>query len=512
MKIVLAAYAALAAATPSPASAADPDFAPLARLIEQTKQATAHPSGTAVAVVKDGRVIYEGYFGDADIAAHTPVTRDTAFYIASATKPFFALNALLKDEAGQLDMRMSMREMFPDLRFAGFNPDAVTLGDLLVHGSGVDNPPLVWATAFSGVHDAASRRALVALSAPDPEAAHGVFKYTNVGYNIASVWMDERFGVPWQTQLDRAIFQPLGMHHTTARISRAEGAGWTVARPYSLAAEDPRVPLYLTKSDQTLQAAGGVVSTAPDLARFLLAQFPDARAGGLPAAAIMRSHQIRIGLDAKYQDFPRTGYAWGWYAGPYKGKPMLHHFGGFAGFHAHLSFMPAEGIGLVVVNNEDVLGAQLSNLVADHVYGLLLGEADVATTSARRFEELRAKAQAFRRNTLAKREEIRARTWHLSAPRDRYVGTYRHELLGDMRVTPEGPDGLRLRWGRLDAVATGAAEPDQLRVEFVPNSGQLLAFTVNDARVEALAFDGMVFRRRVDAGASPSAESAVPLR
>ncbi len=166
----------------------------------------------------------------------------------------------------------------------------------------------------------------------------------------------------------------------------------------------------------------------------------------------------------------------------------------------------------MVLNNEDVLGAQLSNLVADHVYGLLLGEADVATTSARRFEELQAKAQAFRRNTLAKREEIRARAWHLSAPRDRYVGTYRHELLGDMRVTPEGPDGLRLRWGRLGAVATGAGEPDQLRVEFVPNSGQLLAFTVNDARVEALAFDGMVFRRRVDAGASPSAESAVPLR
>ncbi len=513
MKILLAACAVLAVATALPASAAaDPDFAPLARLIEQTKQATAHPSGTAVAVVKDGRVIYEGYFGEADIAAHTPVTGDTVFYIASATKPFFALNALLKEEAGQLDMRMSMREMFPDLQFTGFDPGAVSLGDLLVHGSGVDNPPLVWATAFSGVHDAASRRALVALSMPDPDAAHGVFKYTNVGYNIASVWMDERFDMPWQAQLDRAIFQPLGMRHTTARISQAEAAGWTLAKPYSWASEDPRVPLYLAKSDDTMQAAGGLVSTAPDLARFLLAQFPDARAGGLPAAAIRRSHQIRIGLDAKYQDFPRTGYAWGWYAGPYKGKAMLHHFGGFAGFHAHLSFMPAEGIGLVVLNNEDVLGTQLTNLIADHVYGLLLGEADLAANSARRFGELQANAQAFRRNTRAKREEIRARAWHLSAPRERYVGTYRHALLGDVVVTPEGPDGLRVRWGRLDAVATGAEPPDHVRIEFVPNSGQLLAFTVKDARVEALAFDGMVFDKRADAAPSPPARSAASPR
>lgn len=496
MKHFLAAM--LLAAMPAIASAGDPDFAPLARLIRQTKDATAHPSGTAVAVVKDGKVIYEGYFGDADIAAHVPVTRDTVFYIASATKPFFALNALIEEQAGQLDMRISMREMFPDLRFTGFDAATVTLGDLLVHGSGVDNPPLVWATAFSGVHDAASRRALVALSAPDPEATHGSFKYTNVGYNIASVWMDERFGTPWQTQLERAIFQPLGMRHTTARISRAHAAGWILAKPYSFASDEPGVPLYLAKSDDTMQAAGGLVSTAPDLARFLLAQFPDARAGGPPATAIMRSHQTRIGLDAKYQDFQRTGYAWGWYTGPYKGRRMLHHFGGFAGFHAHLSFLPEEGIGLVVLNNEDMLGAQLTNLIADHVYGLLLGEADIATTSARRFAELQEKARAFRRNMLAKREEIRARAWHLSAPRDRYVGTYRHALLGDLIVTPEGPQGLRLRWGRLDAVATGGEETDQIRVEFVPNSGQWLAFAVKGEQVESIGFDGMAFRK-VDA-------------
>lgn len=508
MKHFLAAVAFWVATLPAPASAADPDFAPLSRLIQQTKDATGLPSGTAVAVVKDGKVIYEGYFGEADIAARTRVSRDTVFYIASATKPFFALNALLKEDAGQLDMRLSMREMFPDLRFTGFDADAVTLGDLLVHGSGVDNPPLAWATAFSGLHDAASRRALVRVSTADPEAAHGTFKYTNVGYNIASVWMDTRFGAPWQTQLENAIFQPLGMRHTTARISRAQAAGWTLAKPYSMASEDPRVPLYLTKSDDTMQAAGGLVSTAPDLARFLLAQFPDARVGGLPAATILRSHQTRIGLEAKYQDFQRSGYAWGWYTGPYKGRTMLHHFGGFAGFHAHLSFMPAEGIGLVVLNNEDVLGAQLTNLIADHVYSLLLGEVEVTANSGRRFAELQARAQAFRRGTLAKREEIRARAWHLSLPRDRYAGTYHHDLLGNMVVAPEGPDSLRIRWGRLEAVATGSDEADQVRIEFVPNSGQLLAFTVKDARVESIAFDGMVFRKTDGAAAAKGSRPA----
>ncbi|MGM9451672.1 serine hydrolase, partial [Klebsiella sp. K47] len=69
-----------------------------------TKAATGLPSGTAVVVVKDGKVIHEGYYGLADIAAGTPVTADTVFYIASATKPFFALNALQREAAGELDM------------------------------------------------------------------------------------------------------------------------------------------------------------------------------------------------------------------------------------------------------------------------------------------------------------------------------------------------------------------------------------------------------------------------
>ena len=50
-----------------------PDFAPLARLVEETKRVTGQPSGTAVAVVKDGKVIYQGYFGYADIGKKLPV-------------------------------------------------------------------------------------------------------------------------------------------------------------------------------------------------------------------------------------------------------------------------------------------------------------------------------------------------------------------------------------------------------------------------------------------------------
>ena len=477
--------------------AATPDFAPLTNLIEKAKTATTLPSGTAIAVVRDGKIVYEGYFGFADIEAKTPVTRDTVFYIASATKPFLALNVLLNESAGKLDTQSSLQQMFPQTRFAEFEASAVTVKDLLLHTSGVDNQPLVWATAYSGNHDAASRAGLVAASYPHAKAKRGTFEYTNVGYNIVSVWLDRQVGKPWQQQLDEGIFAPLQMRHTSASIRAALAAGWTIAKPYSFASAQPRESVYLRKSDSTMHAAGGLVSTAPDLATFLIAELAaaaaDEPAAGM-AAAMARSQVPQAEFEQRYMDFSRTGYAWGWYSGEYKGRRLLHHFGGFAGFHAHLSFMPQENIGLVVLNNEDFFGAQMTNLIADYVYGTLLEQPDVATAAARRFAELEAKAQAFRASAAQRRAEIDARAWRLSLPRERYAGTYSNTLLGDMTVELVD-DRMVIRWGRLAAVATGYEEPDHVRVEFAPNSGEVLAFTAKDGNVDAIAFDRMVFTR-----------------
>jgi CubicO group peptidase (beta-lactamase class C family) len=475
-----------------------PDFDELAGLILKTKDATSHSSGTAVAVVKDGKVIYEGYFGFSDIGARKPVTPDTSFYIASATKPFFALNALLGEQQGEIDTQTSLQGMFPDVRFKGFDASAITAKHLLTHSSGIDNQPLVWATAFSGIHDAQSRQSLVAASYPDEEAALGTFRYTNVGYNIVSVWLDRTLSQPWQDQLAQSIFKPLGMARTTAYISKAEAKGWRLAKPYSFASADPDVPLYLSKSDDTMQAAGGLLSTAPDLARFLIAQLEDGRYRGkqvFPKSVIAQSQVSQVPLDSKYLDFNRTGYAWGWYAGEYKGKSMRHHFGSFAGFHAHLSFIPEANVGLVVLNNEDVLSSRLTGLIADYVYGVLLGEPDVKARSSARFEELLKQASELRVATAKQKAVIQGREWHLSLPVGAYVGSYSNDLLGQMTVELDKDDQPLVRWGKLAAVATAFDRKDHFRVEFSPNSGDLIAFVIKEGRVDAISFADATFKR-----------------
>ena len=473
------------------------DFTPLDRELRAFKQDTALPTGTAVILLKDGKVAFEGYYGNADLARQRPVDPQTLFYIASATKPMFALDVLLAAREGRVPADPSLQAMFPGMVFPDLDANRIHLRDLLVHTSGIANPGLGWATAFSGVHDAGSLRALVAQSRPDPDAPFGRFDYSNLGYNIASAWMDRADGRPWQDSMHARVFAPLGMRHTTARASEAEARGWTVALPYSARTAAPSTPLYLRKTDATMHAAGGVLSTAPDLARFLQAQLAAARGApaGLPTEVLRASQARQASTEDRYLDFARDGYAWGWYTGSYKGHSMRHHFGSFAGFHAHLSFMPEAGLGLVVLNNEDVLSARLTAAIADAAYGLALGEADAPTAIAGRFASLRQDAGRLREAVDQQRAKLAARPWRLGLPRAAYAGRYRHPLLGTLEVRLRDDASLAIDWGVLHAVASAYDEAERVRVEFVPGSGQVVAFEVAADRPTALTFDGLRFTR-----------------
>ncbi|MGE8207980.1 MAG: hypothetical protein ACN6RH_00585 [Stenotrophomonas rhizophila] len=93
------------------------------------------------------------------------------------------------------------------------------------------------------------------------------------------------------------------------------------------------------------------------------------------------------------------------------------------------------------------------------------------------------------------REVIQSRPWRRSLPRDHFVGRYVHPLLGEMRVDAAGDQALRLRWGRLDAVASAGEQTDQMRVELVPGSGSWLTFHVGEGQVRSLTFETLTFQR-----------------
>ncbi len=457
--------------------------------------------GLAVAVVRDGRTVYARGFGAADVEAGVAVTPDTPFYIASATKPFTSLLAALLDRDGTLPLGASLASLFPDVAFdPAIEADSVTVRHLLSHTAGIDNGPVGFRAAYTGEHTPATMRRLLAGTGVEDDSPRGAFEYTNVGYNILSLRLDELPGGPWQRLLADRVFRPLGMVHTTAVASQAEA--WSPARPYTVHPDHGAVRVTLVKHDDTMQAAGGMYASANDLARWLAAHLDEGRLDGrqvVPADVTAEVHRpLATEREESYGALKRDGYALGWHTGTYDGDPMLHHLGGFAGFHAHTSFMPGRDLGVVVLANESNTGGRLATLLAGFVYDWWTAAPDETDAVVERARQARdevhdAFGTALARYAQALRQQAE-RSWQLSLAPAAYPGTYVHPDYGTLAI--ELADGvLAARFGRLYAVATPFTEPETARVELIPGRGQVLTFLLDGGQARAVVWDGKTFER-----------------
>ena len=91
--------------------------------------------GAAVLVARNGQIVQEHYCGRANVAAGTPITRDTRFRIGSVRKQFTAAVILKLAENGQLRLEESIARFFP----AWPDVHGITLLHLLQHTSGLQD-------------------------------------------------------------------------------------------------------------------------------------------------------------------------------------------------------------------------------------------------------------------------------------------------------------------------------------------------------------------------------------
>ena len=478
---------------------ASTDFSLLEKQVRKVKASAGLQSATSIIAIKGDKVIYCGNFGYADVASKVKATEKTPYYIASVTKPFTALGALIDINNKRLSADTDLATMFPDIKIDGIAAANVTVKDLLTHTSGIQNIPMVMATAYTGEYTPATLNVLAYQYSRQQPAPVGTFEYSNVGYNLYSIFADRYFENPWQARLASHILDPLSMRDTSATRHFYDDHKRSVARPYSIFVAPLNAPLYLEKSDKTMHAAGGMFASTQDLARFVIAQLNQGKVDNkqvFPESVIAMSQQKQVSTDTKFLDFERDGYAWGWYTGEYKGQRMLHHFGGFAGAHAHVSFMPEKDIGLVVLNNEDFVSARLTSVIADYIYGTLLDEADVQNTVTDRFTALSQRAEKMPQYLAKQQQKLHSRKMNLSAPISHYQGKYYHPVLGHIEVNVNAHNTVTMQWGALATQALGFDKVDQMRVSFNPVSGEVVQFKLNnDNQVEQLVYAGQVFKR-----------------
>lgn len=315
-------------AAPAPPAVAAERFA--AR-VDSLRQARKIP-GLALVVLRDTTILLSRGFGLADVERGIPVTPETPFNIASVTKPISAVVALRLVEQGLLDLDRPMsryrgfNEFCADVREAG----GIFFGDYACNDS------------------ALTLRHVLSMEANGTPGTR--FFYNPPSYSWASRPMAEVSGMAFSELTRTLVLLPAGMTRS-ARVNRrlalTPDLAAALATPYHtdssgrLVRSEPPPP-------QGDGAAGGVISTAMDLARFDIAL----SAGRLISPESRRA-MWRAGRSPDGRVLP---YGLGWFVEEEGGETLRWHTGLWEGAYSALYLRaPARGMTLILLANSDGL-------------------------------------------------------------------------------------------------------------------------------------------------------------
>lgn len=447
--------------------------------------------GLSISIVDENGPLFIKGFGWADKEAGIKADENTLFYIASNTKAFMALAAAMLDQEKKIFLDSPFKKYFPAINFKNNIGNNITNRHLLTHTSGIQNNPIVFRMAFSGDNEKQAMLRLLS-DATKTVAEPGVFNYDNLGYNIYGLALHEHLDKKWQDVLQEKIFTPLGMNRTTAYISLAEKNKWQLAAPYDGFGPKGLTKLYITKKDNTMQSAGGIITTASDIAKWLQVQITHGKINNKQVfpADLMKASQTGIAPYEKGPGPTPTGkYALGWNISKHEQEDFIFHFGGYPGFKSHISFMPGKKIGLAIFVNEGGIGQGVTDIVAMYVYDMVRGAADADKTFASKVEQLEGMSQKEAESTQRSFASRANRTSQLTLPLDAYTGIYRHEWYGDVVVTAEN-NNLTVHFGNMHAVSTPFPEKETIRVELIPGQGRMVSFKPGDTgKISGLVYD-----------------------
>ena len=296
--------------------------------------------GAAVAVLKDGDVVWQACTGLASIEHDVPITPATRFHLVSASKPFTAAAMLLLESDRRLSIDDDIRDWLPELPEPLFMHGPITIRQLLNHTSGIRDALEVlrlrgsWRTSPQREADILDLAfATAELNAPPGRR----YLYCNTGFVLAAEILRRASGLEsadaWRRQ---ALYAPLGLAATGARPSDDQVVPGLATGYVSDGQGGWRIGTNL------LGIAGDVVtSSLEDMARWIGSWC--AGAGYLrsmaQAALLADNSVIHYGLGVEIRR--------------YRGLRVLNHPGSQPGWKAHVAHVPERGLGFVMLSNRE---------------------------------------------------------------------------------------------------------------------------------------------------------------
>ena len=311
-----------------------------------------------------------------------PVTPDTVYPIASASKAFIATAVMLLQERDLLDLDAPVARYLPD--FALYTQeltDNLTVRDMLCHRSGLPRHDLTLYICQNVPLEEMVRR-MRYLQPAWPLRQR--FCYQNHMFAAVSLLVERVTGVPWGQYVEEAIFKPLGMErsYTLFHDSRWDD---NYARPLAMLG-GLKLPIKAMNTDST-GSAGSISGSCRDMLRWaqvnLLSGVSGKQVISKYASAQLHGQQMPIKpgemLPYELPEVDGCSYGLGWFVEHFRGEKLVHHGGTVSGYKSLVGFMPEKDFAFVILCNAN-------NTLACTALGYALCDAALGVPDATWFE------------------------------------------------------------------------------------------------------------------------------
>ncbi len=342
-------------------------------LLEQVRNSFDLP-GLAVGIVRGDEIVYARGFGVRDIRTREPVTVRSLFHQASISKLFTATAIVQLSERGKVGLADPVVKYLPKFRLADARSQSITIEQLLTHTSRMPDPEdHDW--EHPEYDEGALQRLMCGLHSSQLVAEPGqMFAYSSLGYNVLGALITEVCGEPFETFMMDHILELSGMRDSTffkpvvppdlATSPHIRTPHMMVSNiyPYSRP-QAPSSTLQSNVLDMCQWALGCLMGEEPgdrvDPHRILAPE----------SYQLLWSARAYTGHD---KDERQAEIGLGWFAGKYRGMPVVMHDGGDVGYEAELVLLPEQKVAVAVMAN---IYPAMTTAITGMLLDVLLGHA-----------------------------------------------------------------------------------------------------------------------------------------
>jgi len=300
--------------------------------------------GVSIALVDDQSVILQKGFGFTDKTRQSVVDEKTLFSTQSISKTYLATAFLMEATKGNYKLDDLLIKYYPSFsiksRFGTNEAPKITLRHLLSHRAGLCQEAPVGSN-YDTVH-CTYQEHIKSISDGWLRFPVGKFySYSNEGLDLIGFVLSKKAGISIGDYLKQNLLTPLGMNNSTYNQDEAYDYGNTAKGYYG--------NNELKKTYIADVAAGGLYSSAADMAKFLLYQFNDCKINGkitISPELLTQMHTVQFKLEEQ-----QAGYGLGIMIKPYHGFTLLYHPGGGYGYSAEQAWIPEAKVGVVILTN-----------------------------------------------------------------------------------------------------------------------------------------------------------------